>query len=383
MSEPLLQVRGLSVRFRTRAGTVTAVDQVDLDLGAQETLALVGESGCGKSVTAQALLGLHPKPPEAEVLGSAKLAGTELVGLAPEGWRKVRGARIAMVFQEPMTALNPVFSIGHQIVEAIRAHAPVTHVEARRQALALLDEVAIPDARRRLDDYPHQLSGGMRQRALIAVAIASRPKVLVADEPTTALDVTIQAQILELLKRLRDERGMALILITHDLGVVADMADRVAVLYAGRKVEEAATAELFARPMHPYTQGLLGTRARPGRVNGKRARLVEIKGTVPALHELPAGCTFAPRCPHAIAACGVGRPSLVAVPAAAHHESLAAAPHPDPLPVSLRSTGRGSTATPSPRSRGEGWGEGQKLAPTAAPHIAACIRVNEPAGTAS
>jgi peptide/nickel transport system ATP-binding protein len=247
----ILATRGLTVQFASRRGLVTAVDSLDLDLDAGGTLALVGESGCGKSATALALLGLHAAPPDARVSGSVILDGTELVGLDAKAWRSVRGRRIAMVFQEPMTALNPVFSIGDQIVEALLAHEPLGRAEARRRAKALLDEVAIPDAARRLDDYPHQLSGGQRQRALIAIAIAARPAVLIADEPTTALDVTIQAQILELLKRLKDERGMALILITHDLGVVADMADRVAVLYAGRKVEEADSRQLFRAPAHP------------------------------------------------------------------------------------------------------------------------------------
>jgi peptide/nickel transport system ATP-binding protein len=309
---PILSTRGLTVQFASRRGLVTAVDSLDLDLAAGGTLALVGESGCGKSATALALLGLHAAPPDARVTGSVILDGTELVGLDARSWRGVRGRRIAMVFQEPMTALNPVFSIGDQIVEALLAHEPLGRTEARRRAKALLDEVAIPDAGRRLDDYPHQLSGGQRQRALIAIAIAARPAVLIADEPTTALDVTIQAQILELLKRLKDERGMALILITHDLGVVADMADRVAVLYAGRKVEEADSRQLFRAPAHPYTKSLLATRARPGRVAGRRARLPEIAGTVPPLNELPEGCAFAPRCPDRIAECQRAQPPLVA-----------------------------------------------------------------------
>ena len=267
----LLITRGLTVQFGSRRGLVTAVDGLDLHLDEGGTLALVGESGCGKSATALALLGLHAAPPDAFVTGSVVLDGTELVGLDAGGWRGVRGRKIAMVFQEPMTALNPVFSIGDQIVEALQAHESLGRAEARRRAKALLDEVAIPDAGRRLDDYPHQLSGGQRQRALIAIAIAARPAVLIADEPTTALDVTIQAQILELLKRLKDERGMALILITHDLGVVADMADRVAVLYAGRKVEEADSRQLFRAPAHPYTRSLLAS-ARAAGQGGRQAR---------------------------------------------------------------------------------------------------------------
>ena len=307
---PILSARGLTVQFASRRGLVTAVDGLDLDVATGGTLALVGESGCGKSATALALLGLHAAPPDALVTGSVMLDGTELVGLDARGWRGVRGRRIAMVFQEPMTALNPVFSIGDQITEALQAHEPLGRAEARRRAKALLDEVTIPEAGRRLDDYPHQLSGGQRQRALIAIAIAARPAVLIADEPTTALDVTIQAQILELLKRLKDERGMALVLITHDLGVVADMADRVTVLYAGRKVEEADTRQLFRAPAHPYTRSLLATRARPGKVAGRRAKLAEIAGTVPPLHELPEGCAFAPRCPDTIDACRRTRPPL-------------------------------------------------------------------------
>ena len=306
----ILSTRGLTVRFATRRGPVTAVDGLDLDIAPGETLALVGESGCGKTAAALALLGLHAAT-SAQVSGSILIDGAEAAGLSPTGWRRIRGAKISMVFQEPMTALNPVLSIGEQLIEAVRAHAPASRGKAERAALDLLDAVALPDPRRRLHDYPHQLSGGQRQRALIAIAIAANPRILVADEPTTALDVTIQAQILELLKRLRRERGMALILITHDLGIVADMADRVAVLYAGRKVEEADARRIFEAQLHPYTQRLLATRARPPKRDGQRQRLSEIAGTVPALDALPAGCAFAPRCPVALASCAQVRPREV------------------------------------------------------------------------
>jgi oligopeptide/dipeptide ABC transporter ATP-binding protein len=306
----LLELRGLTVRFRTRLGPVTAVDRLDLEVRAGETLALVGESGCGKSVTALAVLGLLPPPPDSAVAGEVRLGGRDLLPLPPAEMRRVRGAEAAMVFQEPMTALNPVFTIGDQIAEALRAHAPLSRADARAQAKALLDLVAIPDAERRLDDYPHQLSGGMRQRALIAIAIACRPKLLIADEPTTALDVTIQQQILDLLRDLKARLGMSLILITHDLGVVAEMADRVAVMYAGRIAEEAPVRALFAAPLHPYTRGLMRASPHHAPHAATRTRLPEIPGIVPALHELPSGCAFAPRCPEATDACAAGVPPL-------------------------------------------------------------------------
>jgi len=274
-----------------------------------ETLAIVGESGCGKSITALSLLGLVPPP--GRVDGDAvRLEGRNLLGLAEAELRLLRGARIAMIFQEPMTALNPVLSVGEQIMEAILEHEQVGPAAARTRALALLDRVRIPDAGRRFSDYPHRLSGGMRQRVMIAMALALSPAVLVADEPTTALDVTIQAQILQLIDELKRENGTAVLLITHDLGVVAEYADRVLVMYAGRQVEARVTAELFARPLHPYTRGLIAARPQLGRPGAGRQRLVEIPGTVPSLSAMPPGCAFAPRCPIAEAACGLAPPPL-------------------------------------------------------------------------
>ena len=306
----LLITRGLTVQFGSRRGLVTAVDGLDLHLDDGGTLALVGESGCGKSATALALLGLHAAPPDAFVTGSVVLDGTELVGLDAGGWRGVRGRKIAMVFQEPMTASTRCSRSATRSWRRCRR----TSRWARRGPPAgegAAGRGGDPRCRAPARRLSPPALGRQRQRALIAIAIAARPAVLIADEPTTALDVTIQAQILELLKRLKDERGMALILITHDLGVVADMADRVAVLYAGRKVEEADSRQLFRAPAHPYTRSLLATRARPGKVAGKRARLAEIAGTVPPLHELPEGCAFAPRCPDTIDACQRARPPLV------------------------------------------------------------------------
>ena len=295
MTEPLLALEDLSVRFETDAGAVHAVDRMSLTLAPRQVLGIVGESGCGKSVTALSILGLLPST--ARVTGSVRFEGTELLGAPRSHLRKVRGRRISFVFQEPMTSLNPVFRVGRQIEEALREHLDLSRRAARERAVELLDLVHIPDPRRRIDDYPHQLSGGMRQRVMIAMALACDPKILIADEPTTALDVTIQAGILDLLRELRERLGTAIILITHNLGVVADLADRVVVMYAGRKAEEAPVAELFAHPQHPYTIGLLGAIPRPGAArNGK---LREIPGRVPSLAELPGHCAFADRCPRA------------------------------------------------------------------------------------
>jgi peptide/nickel transport system ATP-binding protein len=298
MSAPLLAVENLQTRFYTRAGTVKAVDGVSFTLGRGETLAIVGESGCGKSVTALSLMRLVADPPGRIVGGSVRLEGTELLALDEAAMRRVRGKLVSMIFQEPMTSLNPVMTIGRQIGESLELHEGLSRRAALDRSVELLQLVGIPEPAQRAREYPHQLSGGMRQRAMIAMALACRPRVLIADEPTSALDVTIQAQILELIGRLQRELGTAMIMITHDLGVVAETAERVIVMYAGRKVEEAAVGELFARPLHPYTRGLMNSIPRRA-----AARLQEIPGMVPALSNLPPGCAFAPRCPQASAKC--------------------------------------------------------------------------------
>ncbi len=301
MNEALLAVRGLRVDFVTEGGPLRAVDGVSFDLSPGEVLAIVGESGSGKSVTAQTILGLT-RSPNARIEGTASLRGEELLAASEAELRKVRGDRIAMVFQDPLTSLNPVRRVGDQIVEAIRAHRErIGRREARRLTVEMLDSVGIPQPERRVDDYPHELSGGMRQRAMIAMALALDPEVLIADEPTTALDVTIQAQILDLLRRLNRERDLATVLISHDLGVVAEIADRVLVMYAGRVVEEGALDEIFYDPQHPYTWGLLGSLTRLDR--DRPERLPQIRGAPPSLLDLPAGCTFRPRCPHAFGRC--------------------------------------------------------------------------------
>jgi peptide/nickel transport system ATP-binding protein len=295
LSAPLLEVEDLSVRFDTDEGTVHAVDRMSLTLEPRQVLGIVGESGCGKSVTALSILGLLPKT--ATVTGNVRFEGNELLGASGSRLRKIRGRQISFVFQEPMTSLNPVLRIGNQIEEVVREHMDVSRSAAKARVVELLNLVHIPDPARRVDEYPHQLSGGMRQRVMIAMALACDPKILIADEPTTALDVTIQAGILDLLRELRDRLGTAIVLITHNLGVVADLADRVVVMYAGRKAEEAPVGELFAHPQHPYTIGLLGAVPRAGAArNGK---LQEIPGRVPSLAELPGHCAFADRCPRA------------------------------------------------------------------------------------
>jgi peptide/nickel transport system ATP-binding protein len=295
---PMLEVADLSVRFDTDDGPVHAVDRMAFTLEPRQVLGIVGESGCGKSVTAMSLLRLLP--PSATISGTALFEGADLLQMSTSRLRRVRGKEISFVFQEPMTSLNPVFTVGRQIGEVLRKHLGLSRSAARARALELLDLVRIPAPKRRIDEFPHQLSGGMRQRVMIAMALACDPKVLIADEPTTALDVTIQAGILDLMRDLRERLGTAIILITHNLGVVADIADRVVVMYASRKAEEASVRELFAHPQHPYTIGLLGAIPRVAEVDGgRRPRLDEISGRVPTLSELPDQCLFAPRCPRA------------------------------------------------------------------------------------
>ena len=301
MIPPVLDVEHLTVRFATDNGLVQAVSDVSFTVARGETLALVGESGSGKSVTSLAVLRLTPDPPLCTVEGRVTLrdaagAATELLSLPENHMRDLRGSRIAMIFQEPMTALNPVLTIGEQVTEPLLYHRDMTRVAALRTAEDLLAQVGIPEPRRRLASYPHQLSGGMRQRAMIAMALACNPDVLIADEPTTALDVTVQAQVLELLKELQQRTGMAMIFITHNLGVVAGMADRVMVMYAGRVVEAAPCRELFARPLMPYTRGLLASVPELEVARGTREPLRTIPGSVPNPADLPPGCSFAPRC---------------------------------------------------------------------------------------
>ena len=306
-TDVLLDVTDLRTYFYLRHGILKAVDGVSFQLKPHETLAIVGESGCGKSMTALSLMRLIPDPPGKIVSGSVKLAGRDLIALDEPAMRRVRGKDISMIFQEPMTSLNPVMTVGNQIAEALLLHEGLSRGDAMKRALDILRLVRMPEPEQRLREYPHQLSGGMRQRVMIAMALACNPKVLLADEPTTALDVTIQAQILDIILDLQKKLGTAVILITHDLGVVAETAQRVIVMYAGRKVEEALVGELFARPLHPYTHGLMASIPRLELMRGGRGetkrRLEEIKGIVPALTNLPTGCTFAPRCPHAIDKC--------------------------------------------------------------------------------
>ncbi len=296
-AQPLLEVDDLSVRFDTDDGPVHAVDKLSFTLAPGEVLGVVGESGCGKSVSCMALVRLLPET--AVISGRAVFGGSDLLSLSPGRLRRVRGREISFVFQEPMTSLNPVFTVGRQIGEVLRKHLGLSRRESRARTIDLLRLVRIPSPERRLDEYPHQLSGGMRQRVMIAMALACDPKVLIADEPTTALDVTIQASILDLMRDIRERLGTAIVLITHNLGVVADIADRVLVMYAGRKAEEALVEDLFAAPQHPYTIGLLGAIPRPYEGADARRRLREIPGRVPSLRELPTMCAFAERCPRA------------------------------------------------------------------------------------
>jgi len=324
MPGPLLRVRDLVTSFRTAEGTVRAVDQVSFQVDAGASLGIVGESGCGKSVSALSILRLVPSPPGQIESGAIELEGRDLLGLSSAEMRAIRGNEISMVFQEPMTSLNPVYTVGWQIVEAIRLHQKRGRRDAWARAVEMLQLVGIPSPETNARAYPHQLSGGMRQRVMIAMAIACEPKLLLADEPTTALDVTIQAQILATLRELRQRLGMSLILITHDLGVVAEHTDHVVVMYAARVVESAPVASIFARPRHPYTRGLLESIPRPRAAGDEaaRRRLTTIEGLVPDLRHLPPGCRFADRCPMRVDACSEKEPDLRAVPDdAGAHES--------------------------------------------------------------
>jgi len=304
----LIEVKDLRTSFFTPDGEVKAVDGVSLEIEEGKTLGLVGESGCGKSVTALSIMRLVPSPPGKVVGGEILYRGRDLLKLDGEAMRKIRGNEISMIFQEPMTSLNPVFTIGNQIGEAIRLHQGLGRKETRQKTIEMLRLVKIADPEQRIDDYPHQLSGGMRQRVMIAMALSCNPSLLIADEPTTALDVTIQAQILELMKELQQKLGMSLLLITHDLGVVAEQADEVAIMYAGKVVERAKAKEIFDRPLHPYTVGLLNSL--PGAGNHKKKRLDAIPGMVPSPLELPGGCRFRDRCPKAAGICAEAEPEL-------------------------------------------------------------------------
>jgi peptide/nickel transport system ATP-binding protein len=312
LAAPILEVDDLRTHFFTRDGVVRAVDGVSLSLERGETLGVVGESGCGKSITALSILRLIPMPPGRFVSGAVRFEGRDLLTVSERAMRTLRGNDISMIFQEPMTSLNPVLTIGRQIAETLALHQGLGKRAALDRAAEMLELVRIPEARRRLGEYPHQLSGGQRQRVMIALALACNPKILIADEPTTALDVTIQAQILQLMLELKERFGTAIILITHDLGVIAETAQRVIVMYAGRKVEEAAVRPLFRHPCHPYTRGLLASVPRLDRAAqaGPRPRLMEIAGMVPSLKEMPQGCTFAARCGFATDQCRAAYPPL-------------------------------------------------------------------------
>jgi len=300
-AQPVLDVRGLKTVFRTRGGNVHAVNSVSFDLRPGELLGVVGESGSGKSVTMMSLIGLLPSPPADVQAGEVLLDGKDILHVTGEELQSIRGAKIGFIFQDPMTSLNPVFTVGNQIMEPLRKHLGLSKAQAQVRAAELLDLVGIPDAKKRLSSYPHQFSGGMRQRVMIAIALACDPRVLIADEPTTALDVTIQAQILELVRDLRQKLGMAIIWITHDLGVIAGIADRVMVMYAGQVVEQAPVKDLFARPQHPYTRALLKTIPHLAGPRGDRLQVIE--GQPPIMWAAPAACPFAPRCAHAFDRC--------------------------------------------------------------------------------
>jgi peptide/nickel transport system ATP-binding protein len=309
MSEPILSVRNLRVEFPSRKGVLVAVDNISFDIAPGEVLGVVGESGAGKSVTGAAIIGLI-EPPGRIAGGEIRLRGQRIDNLPHERMRKIRGRRIGMVFQDPLTSLNPLFRIGDQIVETIRTHSSASEVAARERAIRLLTEVGIPGAEARIHAYPHQFSGGMRQRVVLALALAAEPELIIADEPTTALDVSIQAQVIQLLKRLCRERGTAVMLITHDMGVIAETADRVAVMYAGRIVEIGPTRDIVKTPRHPYTQGLMGSIPT---LDAQTDRLTQIPGAMPGLDAIPRGCAFNPRCPHAFDRCRSERPERVKV----------------------------------------------------------------------
>lgn len=301
-ADALLEIRGLSVEFQTRAGPARVLEDVDIRLGRGQTLGLVGESGCGKSMTALAIMRLIPDPPGRILGGQVLLEGKDLLRLDDAAMRSVRGNRISMIFQEPMTSLNPVLTVGDQIAEGVRLHEGLNRLDAHARAVQMLQSVGIPEAQRRASDFPHQFSGGMRQRVMIAMALACNPSVLIADEPTTALDVTVQAQIFDLISDLRERTGTAVMLITHDMGAIAEMADRVAVMYAGRVVEEGDVAQVLGEPLHPYTRGLIA--CAPGRrVSAWGEPLEEIAGTVPSLLERRGGCAFADRCKDVMPKC--------------------------------------------------------------------------------
>jgi peptide/nickel transport system ATP-binding protein len=310
MADSLLEIRGLKTHFATDDGMVRAVDGVDLTIARGETLGVVGESGCGKTVTAMSVLKLIAMPPGRIVEGRILWRGRDLVPLPPEEMNRIRGKEIAIVFQEPMTSLNPVYTVGEQIAEVVRLHENVGRRAALNKTVEMLRLVHIPNPERRLHDYPHQFSGGMRQRVMIAMALSCNPQLLIADEPTTALDVTIQAQILELLQEMKSRFGMAIMLITHAMGVVAETAQRVVVMYAGKVIEEAPVEKLFGRPSHPYTKGLIRSIPRIDKAATRKTRLEAIAGVVPSLLDPPPGCRFAPRCPYAIAVCREAVPPL-------------------------------------------------------------------------
>ncbi|OGB08246.1 MAG: dipeptide/oligopeptide/nickel ABC transporter ATP-binding protein [Burkholderiales bacterium RIFCSPHIGHO2_12_FULL_69_20] len=307
---PLLDIRGLKTHFKTDDGWLHAVDGVDISIEAGETVCVVGESGCGKSVTAKTVLKLIDMPPGKIVAGQVLWQGRDLVPLPPEAMQKIRANEIAIIFQEPMTSLNPVYTVGEQIAESVRLHEGLSRKDALDRAVEMLRLVRIPTAERRVMDYPHQFSGGMRQRVMIAIALACNPKLLIADEPTTALDVTIQAQILDLMQELKDRLGMAVMLITHAMGVVAEVAQKVVVMYAGQVIEEASAEDLFAHPRHPYTQGLIRSIPRIDTAAVHKVRLEAIPGTVPKLINPGPGCRFAGRCKHAMPACSTATPPL-------------------------------------------------------------------------
>ena len=306
-SSPLLEVRHLRVEFNTRRGTLVAVDDVSFDIAPGEVLGVVGESGAGKSITGTAIIGLL-EPPGRIAGGEIRLEGERIDNLPAEAMRRIRGRRIGAIFQDPLTSLNPLYTIGHQIVETIQTHLPMNHAQARKRAIELLGEVGIPAPERRIDHFPHQFSGGMRQRVVIALALCANPRLIIADEPTTALDVSIQAQIITLLKRLGREHGTAVMLVTHDMGVIAETADRVAVMYAGRVVEIGPVQQVIHDPQHPYTAGLMGSIPAVGQ---DTERLPQIEGSMPRLDAIPKGCAFNPRCPRAFDRCRVERPDLL------------------------------------------------------------------------